>query len=234
MSTGNGNQFDLLERRLYSLAQTDRLLGLRNGTAKRWIEGYWRKPTFYPPVVRPEPTGDETVTWGEFVETRLLAEYRSQKVPMNRLRPAVERLRERFQTKYPLAHAKPYLDVAGRELVLEIQDSVGLDRHLHLVVVRNDQVVLAEPAERFSESATFREHDGVVELLRPATDIYEVEIDPLRRFGEPVVRAVPTEVIAEQFQAGDAYEAIASLYDLPLQHVQAAVRYELRRAVAAA
>ena len=29
----------------------------------------------YPPVVREEPTGDEAVTWGEFVETRLLSEY---------------------------------------------------------------------------------------------------------------------------------------------------------------
>jgi hypothetical protein len=45
----------------------------------------------YPPVVRIEPTGQEIVTWGEFTETRLLAVFRDAGVPMQRMRPAVER-----------------------------------------------------------------------------------------------------------------------------------------------
>src|SRR5262245_50957933 len=169
----------------------------------RWIDRYVRGGKTYPPVVRLETSGDEIVTWGEFVETRLLSEYRDAGVPMVRMRPAVDRLRERFHAKYPLAHAQPFLDVAGRELVLEIQDAVRLDRHLHLVVVRNDQAVLADPAERFSRAATFRKSDGVVELLRPVTAIDDVVLDPLRQFGEPVVRGVRTEIVAEQVRAGE-------------------------------
>lgn len=225
---------DLLERPIYGMAQIDRLLGLKSGTAKRWIDGYERSGKKYPPVVRVDPTGDEIVTWGEFVETRLLAEYRNAGVPLVRMRPAVDRLREEFHPKYPLAHARPFVDVAGRELVLKIQEKVGLDRHLRLVeLAKNGQIVLVEEADSFRRAAQFR-RDGVVERLLPMTEIPEVVIDPLRQFGEPVVRSVPTEVIAEQVRAGESIAAIVELYELPSASVEAALRYELRRTEAIA
>jgi uncharacterized protein (DUF433 family) len=54
-------------------------------------------------------------------------------------------------------------------------------------------------------------------------------LDPLRQFGRPVVRSVPTEVIAEQFDAGDSVDLIARLYELPPGDVEAALRYEKAR-----
>lgn len=222
---------DLLDRPVYGLAQVDHLLGLRGGTAKRWIEGYARAGKVYPPVVRVASTGEEVVTWGEFVETRLLAEFREFGVPLVRMRPAVERLREEFHAKYPLAFARPYLDVEGRELVRVVQEAVGLDRELQIVVVRNDQVVLSDAAERFKRSAEFRKQDGIVETLRPHYEIEEVVVDPLRQFGEPIIRGrrVPTEVIAEQVRTGESLDSIAELYELKRRDVEQALRYELIR-----
>lgn len=217
----------LLDRPVYGMAQVDRVLGLTPGTARRWIDGYTRRGTSYPPVVRPEPTADEIVRWGEFVETRLLSEYRNAGVSLVRMRPAIDKLRERFHPLYPLAHARPF--VAGRELVLEIQDEVGLERQLHLVVVRNDQIVLTPPAEHFFASAQFGGPDEVVERFNPVAGIPDVVIDPLRQFGEPVVRSVRTEIIAEQVRAGEPLDNIAELYDLTRQQVEAAVRFELIR-----
>jgi hypothetical protein len=75
----------LLDRRVYALADVDRLLALPAGTARRWIDGYHRGDIHYPPVVRVERTRDEAVTWGEFVEARLLAEFRSRGASMQRL-----------------------------------------------------------------------------------------------------------------------------------------------------
>jgi uncharacterized protein (DUF433 family) len=219
------NVADLLDRPVYGMGQVDRLLGLLGGTARRWIDGYQRGGKQYPPVVRPEPTGDELVTWGEFVETRLLSEYRDAGVPLVRMRPAIDRLRERFHRRYPLAHARPF--VAGRELVLEAQNDVKLDRKLQLVVVRNDQLVLSPEAEHFYEAADFSSDSrGIVTRLRPINEVREVIIDPLRQFGEPVVRSVPTEVVAEQLRAGESVSGIAELFDLPTPLVEAALRYE--------
>lgn len=223
----------LLARPIFGVAQVDRLLGLSGGTAKRWIDGYRRGGKTYPPVVRLKPTNDEIVTWGEFVETRLLSEYRDAGVPLVRMRPAVDALRELFHPLYPLAHARPFLDVGGRELVRRVQDDVALDRRLLIVVVRNDQIVLSDEAHDFVRSAEFG--GGIVERVQPVAEIPEVVIDPLRQFGEPVVRdrGVRTDVIGEHMRAGEALKGIAELYELTVPQVEAAVRYELIRAAAA-
>jgi uncharacterized protein (DUF433 family) len=223
---------NLLDRPVYGMSQVDRLLGLASGTARRWIDGYERGGKKYPPVVRVEPTGEDVVTWGEFVETRLLSEYRDAGVSMVKMRPAVERLRETYHRRYPLAHARPYAQ--DRELVMKVQESVGLDRDLRLVLVRNGQLVLAQPAQNFFESAQFSPAADVVERLRPVSAIQDVVLDPLRQFGEPVVRSVRTEVIAEQVRAGEPIDAIAAIYELPRTWVEAAVRYELIRGESAA
>jgi uncharacterized protein (DUF433 family) len=217
---------NLLDHPVYGMAQVDRLLALPGGTAKRWIDGYERGGKSYPPVVRVEPTGDEIVTWGEFVETRLLSEYRTSGVPMVRMRPAVEMLRKTYG-KYPLAHARPFVN--DRELVLAVQEDVGLAKGLRLVLVRNDQLVLTDPAQNFFESAQFGSASDVVERLRPVKGVEHVYLDPLRQFGEPVVRSVRTEIIAEQIRAGETIDSIAETYELGRPLVEEALRYELIR-----
>jgi len=227
-----GQVVDLLSRPVYGLAQVDRLLGLRSGTARRWIDGYQRAGKRYPPVVREEPTGEDIVTWGEFVETRLLAEYRDAGVPMVRMRPAVDCLREELQTRYPLASARTWLDVQGRDLVRRVQERVGLDTGLALVVRTGQSVMWSPEAEGFRRSVewTNQSSSGQPKLVRPGHDLQEVVIDPLRGFGEPVVRNVRTEVIGELFRAGDSPEYIAELYELTRETIDEALRYELRRA----
>lgn len=117
----------LLDRAIYSYGDVDRLVGLHAGTARRWLEGYERKGRYNDPVLRAQPSGSDSVTWGEMVEARMLAEFRDQRVPLARMRPAIEKLREQFG-QYPLAHARPFLDVDGRELVQVVQQEVGLEK----------------------------------------------------------------------------------------------------------
>ena len=215
---------DLLDRAIYSYGDVDRLVGLHAGTARRWLEGYERQGRFYDPVLRPEPTGGDEVTWGEMVEARLLAEFRDRRVPVQRMRPAIVRLREQFG-RYPLAYARPFLDVEGRELVQVVQQEVGLDRGLQLVVVRDGQYVLTDPAQRFRSAVEYVE--DVAGLLRPDLRTPDVVMDPQRAFGQPAVRNVRTEALAEDYRAGTSREDLADLYDLSLAQVDEAIRFEL-------
>lgn len=219
MATGS----DLLEQPVYGMPQVDHLLGLPGGTARRWIDGYERGGKQYLPVIRELRTGDDAVTWGEFVEAKLLAAYRDTGVPMLHMRPAVEQLRQRFGVRYPLAHVRPF--VAGKELVYQVQDEVGLDRGLRLVVARNDQYVLAPASSDFFDTIDW--DDDLITRIRPLGRDSPVVIDPQRQFGSPVVRSVPTEVIAELFRAGDPTAMIAEIYELSAEQVEAALRYEL-------
>ncbi|MFT3969110.1 MAG: DUF433 domain-containing protein [Micropruina sp.] len=214
----------LLERAIYSYPDVDRLVGLHAGTARRWLDGYERAGRFYEPVLREEPTGSEDVTWGEMVEARLLAEFRSQQVPVQRLRPAIVRLRQEFG-RYPLAHARPFVDVEGRELVRAVQDEVGVDRPLQLVVVRNGQTMLAPGAARFQQVAGYT--DGVVGRLSPDARTPLVVMDPGRAFGQPAIRNVRTDALAEGYRAGTSREGLAELYDLDLGQIDEAIRFEL-------
>lgn len=217
----------LLDRKVYALADVDRLLTLPAGTARRWIDGYDRGGVHYPPVVREERTRDEAVTWGEFVEARLLAEFRTRGASMQRLRPAVVRLREDFG-RYPLAHASPFLDVDGRELVRRVQEQVGIRGHEMLVVVRSGQLIMSAPVRDFVDDITYSSGSNAqATAVAPAKYGGAVTLDPLHQHGRPVVRAVPTEVVAEQFRAGESAEVIADLFDLTVTQVEQALRFEL-------
>lgn len=216
----------ILDRAMYSYSDVDRLVGLPGGTARRWLNGYERNRTFYEPVLRPEPQEGDVVTWGELVEARLLAEFRYRSVPVQRMRPATVRLREQFG-RYPLAQAQAFLDAAGRELVLRVQQEVSLDARLQLVIVRNNQAMLSVASERFNESVRFA--DGVAMSLVPLARTPLVTLDPQRAFGQPTVtgRSVRTSALAEDFRAGSSVGELGDLYDLPLSAVEQALRFEL-------
>lgn len=222
----------ILDRRVYVMGDVDRYLGLHPGTARRWIDGYTRAGQTYPPVIRPESTDDERVSWGEFVEAQLLSQFRNAGVPLQRLRPAVERLREELATPFPLAVARTLLDVQGRELVMRVQDDVELPSALALVVVRSGQRILSPAVQSFVDRVDYGDPNRVVTRVRAGAE-GDVWFDPLRAWGRPAVRAVPTETLAEGFRAGESPQALAELYELDPQLVEDALRFEMVRAHAA-
>jgi uncharacterized protein (DUF433 family) len=221
----------MLERPVYGMRQAARLLGLPTDTVRRWLDGYDRLGVWYPPVVREQPTADDLVTWGEFVEVGYLREYRRRRVSLQYLRPVIEILRERLGVRYPLAHARPF--VADRRLVLAVQEEVGLTPELRMVRVdQNEHLLLTPPAEAFLEKIEFDQHGlGVATRLFPHGRDARVALDPEVGFGEPTVaRRVRTSALAELVAAGESLASVAMAYELLVEDVQAAVSYERARA----
>jgi uncharacterized protein (DUF433 family) len=176
-------------------------------------------------VIRAEPSGEDVVTWGEFIELGYLREYRRKGVPLQRLRPVMDELRREFSTPYPLATARPY--VFGKDLVIGIQERYDLPTPIAMVIRSGQQLLLAEDANRFFKKVEFDapEH-GEVRRIRPAGGSSPVVIDPLVRFGRPAVHGVATERLWELFDAGETVEETSGGYDLPDELVRAAVAYE--------
>ncbi len=223
---------NLLDRPMYGFSQVDHLLGLGTGTARRWINGYDRGGQAYQPIIRQRSTKSEIVTWGEFVEARCLSEFRGQGVKVNQLRGVIKRLRTRTDTRYPLAHAYSLLSVQGREIVEQVQNEVDLDGSVRLVVVRNSQLILTSRALAFTEATDFGDgpnQDKTALRIFPQHGNKSVVVDPNFGFGEPVVRSIRTELIAEQFSAGDGVGEIAEWFQLEQSQVEAAIRFELFR-----
>jgi uncharacterized protein (DUF433 family) len=143
---------------------------------------------------------------------------------VQRMRPAIVALRKEFG-RYPLALARPFLDVDGRELVRIVQEQVGLANELQLVVVRNGQLVLTPAAERFQILVDYQ--DGTAARFRPDSRTPSVVMDPAHAFGQPAIRNVRTDSLAEDFRAGTSHAELADLYDLSDLQVEEAIRFEL-------
>ena len=117
------------------------------------------------------------------------------------------------------------LEVEGRELVRVVQERVGLEAALRLVVVRNGQLVLVDAAQRFQTAVEYA--DDVVARLRPDARTPDVVMDPRRAFGRPAIRGVRTESLAEDYRAGTGRDELVDLYDLTPDQVDEALRFEL-------
>ena len=118
MMHGVANPPSILERPVYGVSEATGLLGLRPDRARAWLDGFERSGVRYLPVIREEPTGEDLVNWGEFVELGYLREYRRKGVPLQQLRPVIDERRREFKTPYLLATTRPY--IYGKELVLEV------------------------------------------------------------------------------------------------------------------
>ena len=210
----------LLDRDVYGMGQVDRLLGLSRGTACRWIDGYERRGRHYEPLVRATATGSETVTWGEFVEARLISEYRRLGVSVFRMRPAIMALRYEFGTDYPLAAAQPFLSAEGRGLVMRVQQETNLQPSLRFVVRSGQTVLPSLEVQRFQQAADYE--DAIVRRFRIADNVV---IDPDYSSGEPTItgRRLRVATVAESIAAGEYRDSVAEMWGITLQTVEDAV-----------
>ncbi len=215
----------VLDREMFSEAEAARLLRVAQSTLNYWLEGGVRRGRTYKPVIRVEPRGDRSaVTWAEFIEAGLLREYRrTHLVPMAELRAFVDLLRDRYGVPYPLAHHRPF--IADRKLLLEAQDTVGLNAEFCLVAVASGQLILTPPSQSFVERVTWT--DDVAAGWRPHDDPHSpVRMTPDVRFGRPAVHGVSTEVLWEHAEAGEDVEEMAEDFDLSSSDVRWALAYE--------
>lgn len=214
-----------LDRPMYAEPEAARLLQVAPSTLHYWLEGGERRGKLYLPVIRTEPTGSKTVTWGEFVEAALLRQYRrAHLVPMAELRAAIEILRQDLGVPYPLAHAKPYVG-SGRKLLLKAQTEAKVPGDYWLVAIAGGQQTLTPASEAFYERVEWG--GDLATGWRPAAETRSpVRVRPDQRFGLPAVGGVKTETVWEHVEAGEDLHEVASELELTLDEVRWALAYE--------
>lgn len=209
----------VLERPMYSLAEAAHLLRMSESTLRWWLEG----KDEYDPVLRTEPTGSTDVTWGEFVEARLLREYRKRRVSLPKLRAFISKLRSEMGIPYPLAHRQPFIGV-GRRLLLEAQLSADLP-YAFVYEPVSGQLQLDGKAKEFYDTLVF-DQDGWAARIFPNGQSSPIMIDPDYGFGAPTVKGIRTENIAELVDAGDPVKSVTEMYGLTPDEVKWATSFE--------
>lgn len=220
------------ETPLYTIGEAARLLQVPRAVFRAWLDGYSRMGKTYPPVIRLEPTGVDAVTWAEFIEGGWLREYRKTKVPLQRLRPLIDDLREQFQVAYPLWHFKPLVDPRSKDLLIRAQDTVDLEDELRLIrMVKTSDgsmglIQWAGVVERFLQKVEFSP-EGVAMKYRPLGLREPVEMNPDVQFGIPQIRGFRTEIVADDYAEIGDFAKVAKSWGMTEAEVQAAVRWEL-------
>ena len=136
----------------------------------------------------------------------------------------IDRLRERLDVPYPLAHCRPY--VGGRQLIFEAQNEAKLGADFALVAEVSGQYVLTPPSQEFFERVTW-EGDIAARWRPDANADSPVIIDPDIRSGRPSVGGISTEILWEQAHAGEDERDLAETYGLTVAQVRSALSYEL-------
>ncbi len=229
-----GENVSLLERPVYSYREVDRLLGLNPDTAKRWTNGYRRSGREYDPIVREEPTDARWVTWGEFIETRLLSEYRDvNEIKIIRMRRVVMALREYYHRRYPLAYSRPFLEGEDRQVLARVQEETGLDSQVWMVV-DTGQYTLSPRTDRFFHATTYgpdpdaTDQDDDVAIQVTIDPRYpDVKLNPMLRSGWPTIAGhnIHIATLAGMVLDGDPVSKVAGWYDLSEDQVRQAVDF---------
>lgn len=180
---------------------------------KQRTEGEWG---WSPPLLTGVRDGrGYTVPFNALAEGFIIESFRRVGLPMARIRPAVEVLREEIGLENALLSERLMTD--GAEILY--RNGQG-----ELVVVRNHQGVFNEVVAEFLKSISYR--DGFAQLLRlPAYESVEVIVDPTRNSGQPTIArlGVRVEDVVSRVRAGEEMDAVAEDFGLKRKELRSLV-----------
>lgn len=231
----------------YTVMDAARFLKLPPSTLRQWIQGgVYRTPRQgekrAQPVIRPSGHAPVLMSFWNLSEAYVLAGIRRyHHVSLQSVRKALEYVERRLGHDRPLI--KQDFLTNGADLFIEKLEQFADDPGVKSLVnaSKNGQLAARELIGATLRRVS-RDPKGLIKLIHPwVNDLDEprdVEIDPRRAFGRPVVTGtrVPTEELADRFGAGDSIEAISDDFGLTPGAVQSAIRWEMetsRRAAAA-
>ncbi len=145
---------------------------------------------------------------------------------MTKVRPVVAWLRDRLQTRYPLAYGSTFVQPDGRDLLVQAQEAADLEQALWMVVPSGQAVLLTANTLRYRQATHFLDGTGPAESIIADAGTPNVLFHPARREGQPTVEGIRAKTIAELIKAGEPIDFVAASYDLPVPIVEEAIIYD--------
>jgi uncharacterized protein (DUF433 family) len=206
-------------------------------TFQTWARGYSRSrgerlPTLARPVVSalPAPGGGRSIPFIGLVEGYVLRAFRKSGVPLQRIRPALDRLAEEIGVPHALASRHLYTDRC--EVLYDYAARAGDDVVRSLTVVRSGQNVFPALVEPYLEMVTWDHEDWPKSLRLPAFRSTAVVVDPTRSFGRPILEVEGTRVedILDRFLGGDGVSEVAEDFGVSLRECEDVIRVAVAKA----
>ncbi|MCJ1698322.1 DUF433 domain-containing protein [Rathayibacter festucae] len=147
-----------------------------------------------------------TVPFNALAEGFIIESFRRAGLPMARIRPAIDVLRQEIGLENALLSRRLMTD--GAEILI----ANGED---HLVVARNHQGVFREVVTEYLRSIHYE--DGYVSVIHlPTYEVVDVVVDPRRNAGQPTIERLGVRVddVLSRVRAGEALAEVADDFGL--------------------
>ncbi len=218
---------------LYTIPQAARLLRLHPARLRRWAEGYpfvsngTRRAS--EPLIRRdlrEMEGEPVLTFKDLLELHMIGLFRSEGVSMQTIRAAADSAAKLYDTNHPFVIQR--FETDGKNILATLQEKgvAGVRASALLQDLIRSQMVMDSIARPFFRQIEYRDF----EPLRwfPNGKEGAIVLDPRRAFGKPidVKSGVPTEVLYAMARGGEKTEKVAEWYNVEIETVREAVRYE--------
>ena len=224
------NLSDPRELPAYGFGEAAHYLRIPVNTLRNWIHG-WHYDTATGekrsrPLIHLPQRGVPALSFLNLVEAHVLdAIRREHRIPMYKVRKALDYVQKHFPSKHPLAEEK--FETDGIDLFVSRFDNL-------IAASQAGQLALRELLDGHLQRI---EHDkqGLAVRLYPFTrkrtldEPRVVVIDPYLSFGRPVLAGtgITTSIIAERYKAGESMDELADDYGCQRPQIEEAVRCEL-------
>lgn len=213
-----------LEVPSYGMEDAARYLHVPYQTLRYWVQG-----GLCDPVIAISQKSPPVLSFMDLSECWVLASLRHREgIPMRNIRSAIETLRERYNSRHPLADQEFETD----GIHLFVRDAIGL-----VNLSRRDQRSLEGIMKAYLRRIE-RDVEGFARTLYPFTrrqyltvsvDAPKVVmIDAYVAFGRPVLAGtgISTAFLASRHRGGDSVATLAQEYQRQVRDVEEAIRWE--------
>lgn len=216
-----------LVRPIFTLREAAGHLGMPPSTVHEWARGRKRSNPLI--TVFAARGREATVPFIGFAEAYVLSAFRRARVPMQRIRPAIEVLRDTIGVEHALASEKLFTD--GAEVLYDYASRRDQDL-LELTVVRTGQHQFTEVVKDYLQRVTYGSDGWATQLRLPTYSRADVVVDPQRAFGLPLMvhGGARVEDLVDRFIAGDGVAEIADDFGVPADEVEDVIRVATRAA----
>lgn len=209
---------------LYTLQQASRLSGAKASEVSRWLFGYKanegkRQPPLWQPQIK--DVEEKVIGFRDLMELRVVKAFARHGVPVQLIRVALHNAKEIFGSEYPLTSHRFLTD--GRSIFHEAVDQSGEEL---TDLVKRQLVFESIIRPQLYEGIEFSAQGAAVRWFPNQGKV--VMLDPEISFGRPVLAAhgIPTEIIAQAMQVEQNAKAVAAQFEVSVDQVKAAVRFE--------
>jgi len=218
---------NLIETGIYGVPDAAALIGTTERKVRGWVDGYKKGEKALIDNQLGWIDGRLAFSFTNLMEIRFIAFFAEAGVRVPRIRAIMKEAKEVLRLPHPFA-TNVVFKTDGRRILARIARRNGI-ADLYDLESHNYEM---EPIV-FRSLKTGVEYDpnGYVRLWRPRPDIApHVIVHPKFAFGQPVLREsrIPTGTLRNAVDVEGSAETVADQFDLPVNQVREAVRFERR------